>query len=44
MNRGARDIRDGTELVRGYASRQVFTDEMVWLLWHNANAKPTGHS
>ena len=44
MNRGARDIRDGTELVRGYASRQVFTDEMVWLLWHNANAKPMGHA
>lgn len=44
MNRGARDICDGTDLVRGYDSRQLFTDEMVWLLWHHANSKQTGRS
>jgi hypothetical protein len=36
LNRGALDVRDGVDLVRGYPSRQAFTDEMIWLLW-NAN-------
>lgn len=33
LNRGARDVRDGVKLVRGYPTPQVFNDEMVWLLW-----------
>ena len=33
LNRGASDVRNGVELVRGYSSRQAFTDEMIWLLW-----------
>ncbi len=41
LNRGARDLREGTELVRGYPSRQVFNDEMTWLLW---NAAQTNHT
>ena len=39
LNRGARDVREGTDLVRGYPSRQVFTDEMTWLLWNAAQTK-----
>lgn len=34
LNRGARDVRDGIRLVRGYATPQIFSDEMVWLLWN----------
>lgn len=33
LNRGASDVRSGVQLVRGYPSRQAFTDEMIWLLW-----------
>lgn len=40
-NRGARDVHEGTELVRGYPSRQVFTDEMTWLLWNAAQTNRT---
>lgn len=36
LNRGARDVRDGVTLVRGYPTPQVFNDEMVWLLWNQA--------
>jgi len=36
LNRGARDLCDGVELVRGYAGRQAFGDEMTWLLWNAA--------
>jgi hypothetical protein len=36
LNRGARDVHEGTELVRGYPHRQMFTDEMTWLLWNAA--------
>lgn len=39
QNRGARDICDGVKLVRGYVNRQVFTDEMVWLLWSAAQKR-----
>jgi len=39
LNRGARDICDGTDLVRGYSNHQVFNDEMTWLLWHGAQKK-----
>lgn len=39
LNRGARDVREGTDLVRGYPSRQVFTDEITWLLWTAAQTK-----
>ena len=41
LNRGARDVHEGTELVRGYPNRQVFTDEMTWLLWNAAQANRT---
>jgi len=36
LNRGASDVRNGVQLVRGYPSRQAFTDEMIWLLWNAA--------
>ncbi len=36
LNRGARDVRDGVKLVRGYPTPQVFNDEIVWLLWDQA--------
>jgi hypothetical protein len=38
LNRAAQDIRDGVALVRGYPSRQLMLDEMVWLLWHSRAA------
>ena len=41
LNRGARDVREGIELVRGYPNRQVFADEMTWLLWNAAQTKHT---
>jgi len=34
LNRGASDVRNGVQLVRGYPSRQAFTDEVIWLLWN----------
>jgi hypothetical protein len=36
FNRGAQDICDGVALVRGYPSRQLLTDEMIWLMWNAA--------
>ena len=36
LNRGARDVRDGVRLVRGYPTPQDFNDELVWLLWDQA--------
>ena len=33
LNRGVTDMCNGVQLVRGYPSRQAFTDEMIWLLW-----------
>ena len=44
LNRGARDVHEGIELVRGYPDRQVFTDEMTWLLWKAGQTKPTAPS
>ena len=41
LNRGARDVHEGIELVRGYSNRQLFTDEMTWLLWNAAQTKRT---
>jgi hypothetical protein len=41
LNRGARDVRDGVKLVRGYPTPQVFNDEMVWLLWDQAQKNIT---
>ena len=41
LNRGARDVHEGTELVRGYLNRQVFTDEMTWRLWNAAQTNRT---
>lgn len=40
LNRGAQDVRDGVQLVRGYPSRQLLLDEMVWLLWTAAHRPP----
>ena len=40
LNRGATDVRNGVELVRGYPSRQAFTDEMIWLLWKASHQSP----
>jgi hypothetical protein len=42
LNRGASDVRNGIQLVRGYPSRQAFTDEMIWLLW-NATRHSASH-
>jgi hypothetical protein len=42
LNRGASDVRNGMHLVRGYPSRQAFTDEMVWLLWSAARRDRLG--
>ena len=39
LNRGARDVHEGIELVRGYPNRQAFTDEMTWLLWNAAQTR-----
>jgi len=39
LNRGAQDVRDGVQLVRGYPSRQLLLDEMVWLLWNRAQSR-----
>lgn len=45
LNRGAGDVRNGVQLVRGYPSRQAFTDEMIWLLWNaGRREQPPGHS
>ncbi|MGC3958786.1 MAG: hypothetical protein QM813_12860 [Verrucomicrobiota bacterium] len=40
LNRGAQDVRDGVALVRGYPSRQLLLDEMVWLLWNRTQGQP----
>lgn len=37
LNRAALDVRDGVTLLRSYPSRQVFQDEIVWLLWSRAH-------
>ena len=42
LNRGARDVQEGITLVRGYPNRQMFTDEMTWLLWNDAQMKRLG--
>ena len=39
LNRGARDVRDGITLVRGYPTPQIFSDEIVWLLWNQTQRK-----
>lgn len=39
LNRGARDVRDGVKLVRGYPTPQIFNDEIVWLLWNQGQKK-----
>lgn len=40
LNRGAGDVREGIQLVRGYPNRQAFLDEMLWLLWHAKRRGP----
>lgn len=42
LNRGAQDIQDGVQLVRGYPSRQLLLDEMVWLLWSRSHGPSPG--
>ncbi len=42
LNRGARDVQEGITLVRGYPNRQMFIDEMTWLLWNDAQMKRLG--
>jgi len=37
LNRGALGLLAGQATVPGYASRQMLTDEMIWLLWHEAH-------
>lgn len=44
LNRGARDLREGCGLVRGYVDRQMFTDEMTWLLWNAAQKHRAGRA
>ena len=36
LNEGARIIRDGQDVVLEYDTRQMLTDEMVWLLWNQS--------
>ncbi len=37
LNRGALGLLGGQATVPGYATRQMLTDEMIWLLWHEAH-------
>lgn len=40
LNRGAQDVQDGIQLVRGYPSRQLLLDEMIWSLWKARQRQP----
>ena len=37
LNRGALGLLGGQATVPEYTSRQMLTDEMIWLLWHEAH-------
>lgn len=39
FNAGARRLRQGEHVTPDYTNRQVFLDEMVWLLWRSTHQK-----
>jgi hypothetical protein len=39
LNAGARTLCQGRQVVPAYTNRQVFMDEMVWLLWRSEHQK-----
>jgi hypothetical protein len=39
LNAGARDLREGRNTAPVYISRTALMDEMIWLLWQNAQQK-----
>jgi hypothetical protein len=39
LNAGARQLLGGQETVPNYLNRQALADEMIWLLWRNAQHK-----
>jgi hypothetical protein len=39
LNAGARRLHQGAEITPDYMNRQVFLDEIVWLLWRSAHQK-----
>jgi len=41
VNRGAFSIRENPTVVFGYPSKNAFYEEMTWMLWQAANARPT---
>jgi len=42
LNRGAHCLVGGQAAVPEYANRQMLTDEMIWLLWHQAHKSRAG--
>lgn len=44
LNRGARDLHEDCGLVRSYADRQMFADEMTWLLWNDVQKHRAGRA
>jgi hypothetical protein len=42
LNRGALCLLGGQATVPKYATRQMLTDEMIWLLWHDAHKGRAG--
>jgi len=44
LNRGALGLLGGQATVPEYANRQMLTDEMIWLLWHEAHKHRAGHA
>jgi hypothetical protein len=39
LNAGARRLRQGEQVTPDYTNRQVFLDEIVWLLWRSSQQK-----
>ena len=39
LNAGARSLHEGAQRMTDYTSRQMFLDEIVWLLWRGAHQK-----
>ena len=44
LNRGALGLLGGQATVPEYANRQMLTDEMIWLLWHEAHKHRAGQA
>jgi hypothetical protein len=44
LNRGALGLLGGQATVPEYANRQMLTDEMIWLLWHQAHKHRHGNA